>query len=213
MEIWDAVREERLGLAERLATLTPEQWDSPSLCSEWHIRDVLGHVTAGAQGLFNTRAVFGGMIRHGFNFNRWMAADGKARGKQDPQITLQALREAAGNRKTPPSVPNVGVLADVVIHTQDICRPLGIERAVPEDHLRPVADFVTTTVGFGAKKRIAGLRLTATDMDWVKGEGPEVTGPAQALVLVMVGRHAALDDLGGEGMATLATRCSGSRAT
>lgn len=208
MEIWDAVEEERLGMANRLAFLTAEQWDSPSLCSAWRIRDVLGHVTASAQGLFSTRAVIGGMIRHRFSFNQWMAADGKERGRQDPSITLKALCEEAGCRKTPPGVPKAGVLADVVIHGQDIHRPLGIHREIPESHLLPVADFVKTTVGFGAKKRIAGLRLTATDMDWVQGDGPEVIGPAEALVMVMVGRRVALDDLTGEGKPILTTRCS-----
>ena len=59
---------------------------------------------------------------------------------------------------------------------------------------------------FGAKKRIAGLKLTATDMDWSHGNGPEVTGPAEALVMMMAGRLVALDDLSGEGKTTLVTR-------
>ena len=208
MDIWDAVREERLDLADRLAGLSGEQWDSASLCSEWRIRDVLGHVTAGAEGRYGVAALVGGMIRHGFNFNRWMAADGKERGSEDPSITLEALREATNDRKTPPGAPNVSVLADVLIHAQDIHRPLGIRRQIPESHVRPVADFVKTTVGFGTKKRIAGLRLTATDMDWSEGEGPDVCGPGEALVMVMAGRLVALDDLTGEGKATLVARGS-----
>jgi uncharacterized protein (TIGR03083 family) len=95
----------------------------------------------------------------------------------------------------------------VLIHGQDICRPLGISRQLPAAHLVPVADFVKDDVHiFGAKKRIAGCRLTATDMDWSYGQGPEVTGPAEALVMMMVGREVALDDLSGEGKATLVSR-------
>lgn len=56
MDIWTAVREERLDLADRLEPLSTLQWDSPSLCPEWRIRDVLGHVVAGAQGLYSVRA-------------------------------------------------------------------------------------------------------------------------------------------------------------
>jgi uncharacterized protein (TIGR03083 family) len=97
----------------------------------------------------------------------------------------------------------------VLIHGQDICRPLGIRRVLPEGHLVPVADFVKNDVHiFGAKKRIAGLTLTATDMDWSHGSGPEVTGPAEALVMMMAGRLVALDDLSGEGKVALATRAS-----
>lgn len=150
----------------------------------------------------------GGLLQHGFSFNGWIAADGKERGRQEPSATLEMLRQAADNRKTPPAAPNVSVLADVLIHAQDMYRPLGLRREVPEGHLLPVADFIKKSVGFGTKKRIAGLRLSAEDMEWVHGEGPEVTGPAEALVMVMAGRFAALDDLAGEGKATLVGRCS-----
>ena len=88
MEIWEAERDEMLDLAERLAVLDDEQWNSPSLCAQWRIRDVLAHVTAGAEGAFGFATVFGGMLRHGFNYNRWVAADGQVRGQQDPEVLL-----------------------------------------------------------------------------------------------------------------------------
>jgi hypothetical protein len=70
-----------------------------------------------------------------------------------------------------------------------------------------VADFVKNDAFiFGAKKRIAGLKLTATDVDWSHGNGPEVNGPGEALVMMMAGRLVALDDLSGEGKAVLVTR-------
>ena len=207
MEIWDAERDEMLDLAELLAKLDDEQWNSPSLCALWRIRDVLAHLTAGAEGAFGIGAIFGGMLRHGFNYNRWVAADGQVRGQQDPAVVLKALRNAADNRKALPGSRPVRGLMHVLVHGQDICRPLGITRDLPRAHLVPVADFVKDDVHiFGAKKRIAGLKLTATDMDWSHGKGPEVTGPAEALVMMMAGRLAAVDDLSGEGKAALVTR-------
>jgi len=92
VEIWDAVRDEMLELADRLAELDDEQWNSPSLCAQWRIRDVLAHMTAGAEGAFGFGAIFVGMLRHGFNYNRWVAADGQVRGQQDPSVVLKALR-------------------------------------------------------------------------------------------------------------------------
>jgi uncharacterized protein (TIGR03083 family) len=204
--MWEEARAEMLDLAERLAGLDDKQWNAPSLCTQWRIRDVLAHVTAGAEGAFGVGAIVGGMLRHGFNYNRWVAADGQARGRHDPEVILKALRGAAANREATPKRP-VTSLMHVLIHGQDICRPLEIRRDLPEAHLVPVADFVKNDVHiFGAKERIAGLRLTATDMDWSHGDGPEVMGPAEALVMMMAGRLVALDDLWGEGKAALATR-------
>jgi uncharacterized protein (TIGR03083 family) len=207
VEIPDAVRDEMLDVAERLAELDDQQWNSPSLCACWRIRDVLAHVTAGAEGAFGIGAIFGGMLRHGFNYNRWVAADGQVRGQQDPAVVLKALRNAAANRKALSGARPVRGLTHVLVHGQDMCRPLGIKRDLPEAHLVPVADFVKDDVHiFGAKKRIAGLKLTATDMDWSHGNGPEVTGSAEALVMMMAGRLIALDDLSGEGKAALVAR-------
>lgn len=206
MDTWDAVRSERIDLAQCLAGVTQDQWDTASLCDKWRIRDVLAHVTAGAQGAYGAGATMSGMLRYGFSFSRWMAEDGRRRGDQDPAVTLRLLREGAGNRKSPPGAPTISVLADVMIHGQDMARPLGIERRFSEDHLIPVAGFVQSTFVFGAKKRTLGLRLSATDMDWAHGDGPEVTGPAEALVMAMAGRKVAFADLKGEGVAVLASR-------
>ncbi len=196
-----------LDLAERLAVLDDEQWNSPSLCALWRIRDVLAHLTAGAEGAFGVGAIVRGMLHHGFNYNRWVAADGQERGQQDPAVVLNTLRNAAANTEALPGDRPVRGLMHVLIHGQDMCRPLGITRDLPEAHLVPVADFVKDDVHiFGAKKRVAGFKLTATDMDWSHGNGPEVTGPAEALVMMMAGRLVALDDLSGEGKAALVTR-------
>jgi uncharacterized protein (TIGR03083 family) len=203
----DPVRHEMFDLAERLAELNDGQWNSPSLCAQWRIRDVLAHLTAGAEGAFGVGAILPGMLRHGFNFNRWVAADGQGRGQQDPVLILKALRNAADSRRASDGAGSAAGLMHVVIHGQDMCRPLGITRDLPEAHLIPVADFVKEDRHrFGAKKRIAGLELRATDMDWSHGHGPEVTGSAEALVMMMAGRSVALNDLSGEGKVTLVTR-------
>jgi hypothetical protein len=78
---------------------------------------------------------------------------------------------------------------------------------VPEATLVAVADMVTR-IGFPlqSKKRIAGLRLSATDADWSTGDGPCVEGPLASLVFVMAGRKAPLEDLSGEGKQTLQAR-------
>jgi len=196
-----------LDLAERLAQLDDEKWNSPSLCAEWRVRDVVAHLIAGEEGVFGIGWALRSIVRQGFNYNRWVAADAQRRGQHDPGVLLDALRNAADARTVAPGGPPVKSLMHVLIHGQDICRPLGITRQLPEAHLLEVADFVKDDrFIFGAKKRIAGCKLTATDLDWTHGRGPDVTGPAEALVMMMAGRLVALDDLSGEGKATLVAR-------
>jgi hypothetical protein len=68
-------------------------------------------------------------------------------------------------------------------------------------------DFNTgSNLLIGSKRRIAGLTVKATDLDWSTGSGPAVTGPALSPLLAMTGRSAALADLSGEGVATLRSR-------
>jgi uncharacterized protein (TIGR03083 family) len=40
----DLARDERRDLAELLASLTSEQWDAPTLCERWRVRDLVAHV-------------------------------------------------------------------------------------------------------------------------------------------------------------------------
>jgi uncharacterized protein (TIGR03083 family) len=209
----DPVAEEMVDLANCLTGLDDDQWNSPSLCAEWRVRDVLAHVIAGAEGAFGVSAIVGGLLRHRFDYNRWVAVDGQRRGQQDPELLLTALRNAAARRAASSGATSVTGLAHVLIHGQDICRPLGIARPLPAEHLVAVADFVTTSFIFHARKRIAGFNLTANDMEWSHGHGPEVLGPAEALVMMMAGRQGAFDDLSGPGKAALAARWTGPTST
>lgn len=97
-------------------------------------------------------------------------------------------------------------LVDGTIHHQDIRRSLRRPRAIPSDRLVRVLGLVPGNPRLGAGRRIRGLRLRATDVDWAHGSGPEVTGPGEALLMAMAGRPAAVADLAGPGRDTLAGR-------
>ena len=205
MDTWQAIDEERSALADDLATLDHSQWDVQSLCSEWRVRHVVGHLIGGADvkmGPFLT-----GMLKSGMSFNRCMAREGLALGAAPPDELLEHFRKTVGARRTPPGAKPEIMLTDLVCHSGDIRRPTGMARRVPEATLLRVADTVKRT-GFPlhAKKRIAGLRMSATDSDWSVGNGPSVEGPLAALIFVMAGRKAPLEDLLGEGKQTLQAR-------
>jgi hypothetical protein len=101
----------------------------------------------------------------------------------------------------------MAMLGEIIVHGEDIRRPLGLSHESPEGALVALADsWKNSNLLIGAKRRTAGLRLRATDVDWAHGDGPEVAGPLISLVLAMTGRKGAHPDLTGEGLATLANR-------
>jgi hypothetical protein len=71
-----------------------------------------------------------------------------------------------------------------VVHHEDIRRPLGQPRQVPEERLVAALDVAPALSGFvGSKARAAGLRLVATDVDWRHGDGPEVRGERRSCLV------------------------------
>jgi uncharacterized protein (TIGR03083 family) len=102
-------------------------------------------------------------------------------------------------------------LTDTTIHHQDIRRALALPHRIPAHRLVPVLWIALGAPTLPAKRNARGLRLVATDMDWSAGDGPEVTGPAEALLMAAAGRQPALDELAGDGLATLRGRVQGRR--
>lgn len=202
MDEWAAIDAERSALADALAGLSVEQWNAQSLCGAWKMRDVVGHIVDGAQ--FTIPGLFRVVARHGIGFNSMRASLALEHGKESPEQLLAELRATVGVRTKPPWARPADMLFDVVIHAQDIRRPLGLTHAFPDETMIAVASRVRRVAFiFGMRKRIAGLRLVATDAGWSKGDGAEVTGPIEALIMMMAGRRSAIADLTGAGVATL----------
>jgi uncharacterized protein (TIGR03083 family) len=123
-----------------------------------------------------------------------------------PADTLAVFEPVLTSVKHPPG-PAETWLGETIVHAEDIRRPLGIKHAYPTEAVARVADFYKgSNLLIGSKRRIAGLSLRATDTSWSHGTGPGVSGPILSLVLAMTGRKAALEDLEGEGVATLRER-------
>jgi uncharacterized protein (TIGR03083 family) len=201
---WPLIHAERVALIADLENVTDAQWSTQSLSSPWTVRDVLAHMTATAK--MTPGRFIGKMAGAGFRFNAMSEQGVKDELGATPADTLAAFKGVV-DRTTAPPGPLDAMVAEAVIHTQDIRRPLGIPHTFQPAALTLVGDFVIRgNLLLGGKRRATGLTLTATDVDWTRGAGPEVTGPLALVILALTGRRAALGDLSGDGLATLTGR-------
>ncbi len=203
-QVWKLIHAEREAVADMLEALTPEQWAERSLCGTWCVQQAAGHIVGGAEqtpGNFMTA-----MAANGFRFNRMIDKAARGIGACPPDEIIARLRARTTTTNRPPG-PTTTMLGEVVVHGEDIRHPLGLSADHAPDGLVACFDmYKTANFPVGTKRRIAGLRLRPDDLEWSHGDGPEVTGPARSMLLVMTGRPGAVDDLAGEGVATLRSR-------
>ncbi|GAA3782811.1 maleylpyruvate isomerase family mycothiol-dependent enzyme [Micromonospora maritima] len=205
-DLWALAHAERAALAEDLAGLDAAQWAQPSLCGRWTVEQVVAHLTAAAS-VGRARwvaSVLGARFDFDLHNDRRLAEHRGA----DAGETLERFRRVVGST-TSTFGPTEAWLGEVVVHAQDIRRPLGLDRTPPVGTVTPVAAFFArrdfTVAGRSA---VDGLRVEATDGPFGFGAGPLVSGTTLALTMAMAGRAAYCDDLTGPGLPTLRQRCA-----
>ncbi|MEU4144258.1 maleylpyruvate isomerase family mycothiol-dependent enzyme [Streptomyces parvulus] len=199
-----AIHVERSALAQDLAELGEAQWATASLCERWTVEEVTAHLTAGA----------------GTGMWRWLLSMLAARFDPDlhndrrlaqhrgatPEETLRRFREVV----TGPAGPTghtAAWLGEIVVHSEDIRRPLGLVRTPPVATTTAVARFFAgRDFTVASRTVVAGLRIEATDGPFTTGSGELLRGPTLSLVMGMAGRAAACDDLEGDGASILRAR-------
>lgn len=196
--------DERADLADLLGTLTPAQWEAPSLCAGWRVRDVIAH-------MFSYEELgMGGLVRRfvkgGVNSDRVNAAGVCAYADRSTDALIELVRHHLRPRGLTAAFGGRIALTDGVIHHQDIRRPLGQPRVIPADRLLTALSFARTAPPIRASRRIRGLTLVATDLDWSTGKGPLVEGPAESLLMAMAGRRGTAQELTGPGQPVIARR-------
>jgi uncharacterized protein (TIGR03083 family) len=199
--------DERQEFADLLSQLSLGQWDHASLCERWRVRDVVAHVVSYDE--LKSWAVVRRMARAGFIPNRANAIGVAEYANRTPGQLAELMRACIPPRGLTAGFGGMIALVDGMIHQQDIRRPLGIPRDIPAQRLRTVLDYALTVPAVRGAWRTRRVRLIATDMDWTHGSGPEAAGPAEALLMVMAGRPAALDQLSGSAKIVLAQRFYG----
>jgi uncharacterized protein (TIGR03083 family) len=199
----DLARDERIEFADFLAGLTPEQWDAPTLCTGWRVRDVAAHVVS-FEGM-TPRELTARFLKGRLQMDRINGLGVGDLADRSPEQLIALLRDNAEPRGMGAGFGGRVALTDNMIHQQDIRRPLGLARTIPVERLCAALDFVRYSPTIRGAWRVRGVRLIATDVDWSHGKGPEVRGPGEALLMVMAGRPDALRDLDGPGLAILSS--------
>ncbi len=204
-ELFAAIAQQRRRLVVTLEQLTDEQWNHPSLCQGWRVRDVVGHLTSILEVPLPRFML---NIVRARSFDRYADQVARQFGDRAPATLVANYQGYVSSRFAPPFVGPIAPLSDVLIHTRDIERPLSIESTLDPGSVRTVLDYVCggKARGFVPASRTTGLRFDAADLGWSSGVGADVTGPGEAIMLAVTGRTSAFDDLTGDGATILRTR-------
>jgi uncharacterized protein (TIGR03083 family) len=209
--LWAGIDDQRTRTAQLLKELSPEQWEHPSLCDGWTVRHVAAHLTM-QQQRWRDAATF--ITRHPrmlrsvtLNATIHNSAVLQAQLLTTDQI-IEQIVNGIGSRRHNAFVTPLETLTDILVHGQDIAIPLGVQ--LP---MRPELSAVAATRRWDTRNTwlatvnrrlpVNGYQLRATDVDWSRGQGADITGPIGAILLLLTGRPAALQQLTGEGAAAL----------
>jgi uncharacterized protein (TIGR03083 family) len=200
-DVQAATTAERAALADDLATLTDDAWTQPSLCGLWNVEEVVAHLTAAAS-LGRVRWM-SSVIGARFDFDKHNARGLAQHRGRSPAETL-ARFQAVIPRTSSTFGPKEAWLGEVIIHGQDIRRPVGIDYSPPIDTLTHLAAFLArTNFTVATKAAVKGVSLHAVDGPFVTGTGPLVEGTTLALIMAMAGRTTYRQELTGPGVSSI----------
>ena len=200
-------REERADFAAFLATLSPQQWQAPTLCTRWRVRDVVAHVISYDD--LDTRGLLACLVHGRLRPSQVNAAALARYDAHSPEQLLALLADHLRPRGLHAALGGRVGLAETLIHHQDIRRPLGQPRLIPPQRLLPALRTALIAPDIGNVWRIRGVRLVATDLGFSAGVGPEVRGTGEALLMTIAGRRGVVGELSGPGQRKLACRIDG----
>lgn len=204
MSITELAEAERADLADFLATLAPSDWEAPSLCDGWRVRDVVAHIVTYEE--LDLAGVVKRVVEGRLSPSRINEIGVGQYASRSTDELVALVREHASPRGLTTGFGGRIALTDTLVHHQDIRRPLGTSRDIPAERLRPALSFALAAPPIRGAWHVRGVRVVATDLDWSFGRGPEVRGPAEAILMAMAGRRHVARDLAGPGAPTLVKR-------
>lgn len=170
VDVQRLAREERADFAAFLATLPPQQWQAPTLCARWRVREVVAHVIGyddldarrllalAARGRFRTGRV------NDLTLARYETAS--------PEHLLALLTGHLQPRGLPTVLGGRVALAKRSSITMTSAAPSPATLDTPE-RLLPALCIALIAPEVGGFWRIRSLRLVATDLRFAAGTGPK----------------------------------------
>ncbi|WP_336088035.1 maleylpyruvate isomerase family mycothiol-dependent enzyme [Nocardia sp. SSK8] len=199
---WRTIIDQRRALAALLAELTPAELDAPSLCAGWRVRDVAAHVALAPRPP-GPLAMLREAARARGSFHR-LNHDIAVRYADTVADLAADLARVADSRRLPVVTNYRNIHYDVIVHAQDIARPLARVLAVdPEDAAVAATRVWSMGWPFWARRNFGRVHLVADDSAFTAGVGPEVHGTTLDLLLLLTGRSGILPLLRGEGLSLL----------
>ncbi|GAA3658757.1 maleylpyruvate isomerase family mycothiol-dependent enzyme [Microbacterium marinilacus] len=204
VDLWSLIHTERRRLHDQTRSLTDDQWRRRALVGPWTVEQTLAHLTVGAEQ--SIAAWLRSVISARFDFELHKRRGVTAAMGRTPQETHARYRRSIENRRRAAG-PLFAGLGEVLIHGEEIRRPLRIPADVPPSTAAVTLEwFARHDFTEYSRSRARGLRLVATDAPFARGQGREVRGPALSLLLALSGRPLAEDELQGPGASVLIER-------
>ncbi|MGZ4565383.1 MAG: maleylpyruvate isomerase family mycothiol-dependent enzyme [Blastococcus sp.] len=195
-DLMPIVAANRRAFGDVLEGLSDPDWETPSLCVGWRVREVVAHMTMPFR--YPAPRFLGELVRSRGNFAR-MADRVARRDAQAPIGTLlDGWRTNENHPWKPPGGGLKGALTHDVVHGLDITIPLGVDHPVSDHALRVVLDNATSSQSlkhFGVD--VSAIRFEADDLDWAFGDGEPLRGRARYLLMVLMDRRLPADLLSG----------------
>ena len=156
----------------------------------WTVKEVVAHLTLSTRESLGQ--TIGPLIRARGDFDGLTAARARERACQFTSVELiDQVRDMAGVDRRFALSGRLDPLVDVLVHGQDIVRPLGRQRMMPVHRVVPALDHVWASPVLGVRKRFRGIRFVAADTSWSRGEGTvELVATSGDLLLVVTSRPA-----------------------
>jgi uncharacterized protein (TIGR03086 family) len=121
--IGDIWRQAAAKWTEVSAQVTDDDWDKPTTCEEWTVRDLVGHA-------MHWQAMGGGIVGAGTApGDDWATTEPRLSAALDDPSNLEGTAEAMGGM---PKQQVAGFLiGDLVIHAWDLARSIGADDTLP----------------------------------------------------------------------------------